>query len=136
MIQINSILIDIAIPVLGYINAIELLCCSRDVYAADGHLIALNCLICCHHATEFSAQTNLWERIVTRLELEPKSLITLNVNRIRSIVIEAYKPTPIFENTVALLTKRCPQTLLPLIIAQVSEQLNNPDMINVTDGPK
>lgn len=121
------------IPVLGYIDAIELLCCSRDVNAADGQSIALNCLICCHQAAAFAAQPNLWERIVTRLELEPKSLVALNVNRVRSIVIEVYKPTPIFENTVALLTKLCPQILLPLIIAQVSEHLNNPDMINVTD---
>lgn len=121
------------IPVLGYIDAIELLCCSRDVNAADGQVISLNCLICCHQAAAFTAQPNLWERIVTQLELEPKSLIALNVNRIRSIVIEVYKPTSIFENTVALLTKLCPQILLPLIITQVSEQLNNPDMINVTD---
>lgn len=121
------------IPVLGYIDAIELLCCSRDVNAADGQSIALNCLICCHQPAAFAAQPNLWERIVTRLELEPKSLIALNVNRIRSNVIEVYKPTPIFENTVALLTKLCPQLLLPLIIGQVSEHLNDPDMVNVTD---
>lgn len=121
------------IPVQGYIDAIQLLCCSREATVADGQSIALNCLIACHQAAVYIAQPDLWERIVMKLGLEPKSLIALNVNRIRTFVIEVYKPTSIFENTVSLLTKLCPQVLLPLIIAQVTEQLNNPDMINVTD---
>lgn len=121
------------IPVQGFMDAIRLLCCSKEVSVGDGQLIALNSLIACHQAAAFTTQPDLWENIVTQLGLEPKSLISLNVNRIRTFVIEVYKPTPIFENTVSLLTKLCPQVLLPLIIAQVTEQLNNPDMINVTD---
>lgn len=121
------------ISVQGYIDAIWLLCCSKEVSAADGQQIALNSLICCHQAAAFTTQPDLWERIVTKLELEPKSLIALNVNRIRTFVIETYKPTPIYENTVSLITKLCPQVLLPLIIAQVTEQLGNPEMISVTD---
>lgn len=122
------------IPVQGYIDAIWLLCCSREVNVADGQMIALNCLICCHQPVAYVTQSDLWESVVLKLELEPKSLIALNVNRIRSFVIEQYKPTPIFENTVALVTKLCPQVLLPLIISQVSDHLNNPDMINVSDA--
>lgn len=121
------------IPVQGYVDAIWLLCCSKEVSIADGQLIALNSLIPCHQAAVYAAQPELWEKIVTQLGLEPKSFIALNVNRIRSLIIEAYKPTSIFENTVSLITKLCPQVLLPLIIAQVTEQLDNPDMISVTD---
>lgn len=121
------------IPVQGYIDAIWLICCSREVDVVDGQTIAMNCIICCHQTAAFAAQPDLWEKIVTKLELEPKSLIALNVNRIKTIVIETYKATPIYENTVALITKLCPQVLLPLIIAQVTEHLNNPDMINVSD---
>lgn len=121
------------IPVQGYIDAIWLLCCSKEVSVADAQTIALNSLICCNHPAVYVNQPNLWENIVTKLELEPKSFISLNVKQIRSTVIETYKATPIFENTIALVSRLCPQVLLPLVMTQVIDQLNNPDMINVTD---
>lgn len=124
---------ETTVPVNGYISAIQLLCCSKEVSVTDAQTIAMSSLICCNHPTVVANHPTLWEDIVTSLELEPKSFISLNVKQIRSNVIEQYKPTPIFENTIALMAKLCPQVLLPLIVAQVTEQLNNPEMINVTD---
>lgn len=124
---------EYAIPVQTFIDAVVLLCCSKEVNAADGQLIAMEALICCHQPVAYATDPNLWENIVQKLGLEPKSFISLNIKQIQSLVIENYKPTPIFENTVALAAKLCPQILLPIIIDQVTEQLNNPDMLNVTD---
>lgn len=124
---------DATISVQDYIDAIQLFCCSKEMSVADGQIIALNCLICCHHPTVYAVQPNLWENILKTLGLDAKAFISTNVNKIRANIIDEYKSTPIYENTVALITKLCPQLLLPLIIAQVTDQLNNPEMINVTD---
>lgn len=124
---------DSSLPVSGIINAIETLCCSKQLSASEAQTIALNCLLCTHHPAVNSRDAELWETIVRKLELEPKSVVTLNIKHIRSTLIENYKALPIFENAIASLSKISAEVLLPAIVSHVSEGLGNNSMLNVSD---
>lgn len=122
-----------ALTISEYINIIHLLCCSITVQSADAQSIALDSLICCNHPIVYAKRTNVWDNILTKLELDAKAFIPLNMKKIQALVIETYKAIPIYENTIAMLTHLSPQVTLPLIISSAADRLNNPDMINVTD---
>lgn len=122
-----------ALTALEYIDIINLLCCSKSVYSVDAQSIALDSLLCCNHPTVYARYPRVWENVLNKLELDAKTFIPKNLKKIQALVIESYKATPVYENAIAMVTRLSPQITLPLIIADVTERLNNSDMINVTD---
>lgn len=122
-----------SIPSLAIVDAVDALCCSKQLPNNDAQSIALSCLLCCHHPQVVNVRSDLWEHVLKSLELEPKSFISLNTKQIKAAIIEEYKPIPLFENCVSSIAKLSPDVVLPLIIKQVTDQLSNSDMSNVTD---
>lgn len=122
-----------SIPAPAIVDAIETLCCSRLLPNNDAQLIALSSLLGSHHPLVVNARPDLWEHILKSLQLDPKSFISLNTKQIKAAIIEEYKPVPLFENCVSSIAKLSPDVVLPLIIKQVTEQLSNSDMKNVSD---
>lgn len=101
--------------------------------SADSQIIALSSLISCHHPCVVAHTPSLWEQILTTLELDAKSFISLNSKQIKINVVDNYKPIPIFENTVATLCKLSPEVMIPIVVEQVTTHLKNPEMSCVTD---
>lgn len=101
--------------------------------SADSQIIASSSLICCHHPCVVAHVPSLWEQILSTLELDAKSFISLNSKQIKVNVIDNYKPIPIFENAIATLCKLSPEVIIPIIIEQVTSHLKNPEMSCVTD---
>lgn len=122
-----------SVPAEAIIDTILILCSIKNVTKSDAQIIALNCLLCCHHTALVIQVPNLFENVLNQLNLESNSFISLNTEQIRNRIIDEYKPIPIYENTVSTLCKLCPNIVLPILIAQIVQHLNNPNMSNVTD---
>lgn len=100
---------------------------------ADSQIIALSSLLCSHHPVLINSKPDLWESLLKPLELDAKSFISLNSKSIKTMLIDEYKSIPIYENSVATITKISPEVILPIIIDKTIAQLNQPDTSNVTD---
>lgn len=122
-----------SIPAQAIVDAVETLCCSKVLPNKDAQAIALSSLLCSHHPLVVHTKNDLWEHVLTSLQLDPKSFISLNTKQIKATIIEVFKPVPLYENCVSSIAKLSPDIILPLIIKQVTEQLNNSEMSNVTD---
>lgn len=123
-----------AIPNHAFIDAIEALCCFDDISNADAQVLALNALLCSHHTAVVSSDNEFWEILVKyTLQLEPKSFISLNIKQIKELLIEQYKPNKMYENSLATIVRLSPEVVMPIIISRVTNDLNNPEMSNVTD---
>lgn len=117
----------------AFVDAIQTIATSTTVNSRDGQTIALNSLLCAHHPIVVASTSNLWENIVRQLELEPKSLVSLNLKHIRANIIDQYKPQPMYKNAVASIVKLCPDILLPVIVERVTNGLNNSALASITD---
>lgn len=118
------------IPAKAFIDSILVLCCGKNMDSVNSQCLALCSLLCSHHPAIVS---DLWENVLKNLNLDPKSLISLNSNKIKEIILLEYKSVPMYENSVATLTKLCPEVVFPILINFITEQLNNPEMSQVTD---
>lgn len=117
----------------AFFDAIQTITTSTTVSSRDGQTVALNSLLCANHPIVAATASNFWENIVRQLELEPKSLISLNLKHIRGEIIEKYKPQPMYKNAVASIVRLCPDILLPVIVERVTNELNVPALASVTD---
>lgn len=117
----------------AFVDAILTITTSTTVSSRDGQTVALNSLLCAHHPIVVANASNLWENIVRQLELEPKSLVSLNLKHIRADIIEQYIPQPMYKNAVASIVKLCPEILLPVIVERVTGELNKLALVSVTD---
>lgn len=124
---------DASLQSQAFVDAIQTIATSTTVSSRDGQTIALNTLLCAHHPIVGASDNNLWENIVRQLELEPKSLVSLNLKHIRADIIDQYKPQPMYKNAVASIVKLCPDILLPVIVERVTNGLNNPALASITD---
>lgn len=124
---------DTSLQSQAFVDAIQTITTSTVVSSRDGQTIALNILLCAHHPIVIASASRLWENTVRQLELEPKSLISLNLKHIRSEIIEKYKPQPMYKNAIASIVKMCPEILLPVIVERVTSELNSLASNSVTD---
>lgn len=122
-----------SIPAPAIVDAVETLCCSKILPNNDAQAIALSSLLCSHHPLVVNTRNDLWEHVLTSLQLDPKSFISLNTKQIKASIIEVFKPVPLYENCVSSIAKLSPDIILPLIIKQVTEQLSHSEMSNVSD---
>lgn len=80
------------------------------------------------------AQNNPEQRIApSSLEQDPKQVLLLNKTKVNKLVVFKYKPSTMFENSVATVVKICPSVLLPHMISQILGVFNKPEMIVLTD---
>lgn len=121
-----------AIPAQAFIDSIMALTRVRQPGMADSQILAASSLLCCHQPNVIAQSPLLWETVLRTIELDPKSFVSLNVSKIKTMLIEEYRPIPIYENAVATVTKVSPDIVLPIIVDRVIGQLNNADMAAVT----
>ena len=121
------------IPAQAIVDTISAICSNEDLPTADAQMLVLNSLLCSHHPAVVSAKPELWESILEQFGLEAKSFVALNIKQIEELLFVAYKAIPMYENTVATLGKLSPEVILPILVKNVCDQLNNSKMSNVTD---
>ncbi|GAB0090658.1 Translational activator Gcn1 [Sergentomyia squamirostris] len=124
---------DGSIPTSAFIDAIDTLCTSKELDRVDAEVVALNCLLCCHHSALITANNNLWESILKKLKVEPKTLIKIYGEEIFEILLTNYRITSMYENSISTVSRINPDILLPKVMALVSSQLGSEEMSNVTD---
>jgi hypothetical protein len=121
------------IPAGAIVDAITAVCSNEDLQIVDSQAVILNALLCSHHPSVVSARPDLWESLLDQYGLEAKSFITMNMKQIEECLFVAYKAIPMYENAVATLVKLSPEIILPILVKNVCDQLNNSKMSNVTD---
>lgn len=127
---------ETAIPAQAFVQSILTIGAVADAEdggGPDAQMIALGALLCCHQPTVRAAEPHLWERVLRNIQLEPKSFISLNAERIRMQLIDEYRAVPIYEHAVATVARVSPEIVLPIVVRRVREQLDNPEMAAVTD---
>lgn len=121
-----------AIPAQAFVDSIVALTHVRQPGMADSQILAASSLLCTHQSNIRAHSPNLWESVLRNIELDPKSFVSLNVAKIKTMLIDEYKPIAIYENAVATVTKVSADIMLPIIVDRVISQLNNADMSSVT----
>lgn len=122
-----------SIPPQAFIDAILGLTNRPGIETVDGQQLALGALLCSHFPEIVNVYPSLWETILSNLQLEGKAVIMSNREKVYELVIDSYKPTPMFENTLATLTKLCPGVVLPKVMPQIFENFAKPEMAEVKD---
>uniref|UniRef100_A0A6B2EHQ3 Putative translational activator gcn1 n=1 Tax=Phlebotomus kandelakii TaxID=1109342 RepID=A0A6B2EHQ3_9DIPT len=124
---------DGSVPVAAFIDTIETLCTTKDLERIDAEKIAVNSLLCCHHSALINTKSNLWESLLKVIDIDAKTLITVQSGKIFEILLTNYCITSMYENSIATVSRINPDILLPKVMKLVSSQLGNEAMSNVTD---
>lgn len=137
-IQVAKIHTDVSsdeqsIPVTAFIESILVITDIPQIHPVDAQQVILSSLLCCHVSEVFHVQPKLWETISARLEQDPKQVLLLNKTKVNELVLEKYKPSAMYENTVATVVKICPSVVLPGIVRQILDDFGKPEMTEVTD---
>ncbi|KAL9698248.1 hypothetical protein quinque_001689 [Culex quinquefasciatus] len=121
------------VPAQAIVETIVAATTIANIGSADAQTIALNALLPAHHPATVSVQSDLWESILRRFELDGKYFISMNAAHIKEVFFNKYKATPMYENTLATLSAISPEVILPVLVKNVTDHLNNARMGNVTD---
>ncbi|XP_058447618.1 stalled ribosome sensor GCN1 [Malaya genurostris] len=121
------------IPAQALVDTIKTTTEIDSIQSANSQIIALSALLCTHHPAAISVQSDLWESILQRYELNGKYFISMNSVAIKECFFDGYKATAMYENTLATLARISPETVLPVLVKNVTNQLNNSRMSNVSD---
>lgn len=114
-------------------NTILVTCSKTNKHLGDPQILLLSSLLCCHHPIVVNVESNLWENLFKLHELDRKSFISSNLKMLKEKVLDNYASIPMYEYSVATLVRISPETILPIIIADVTEVLNEPAMARVED---
>ncbi|XP_055638459.1 eIF-2-alpha kinase activator GCN1 [Toxorhynchites rutilus septentrionalis] len=121
------------IPAQAIVDTIMAASDIDPIQSADAQTIALHALLSAHHSAAVSVKADLWESILQRFELDGKYFISMNLTHIREVFFNSYKATAMYENTLATLSHISPEVILPVLVKNVTDHLNNSRMSNVTD---
>ncbi|KFB35881.1 AGAP001700-PA-like protein [Anopheles sinensis] len=120
-------------PGQGLIDTIWAICSVEKFANADAQSLALSAMLCTHHPAAVSICSDLWENILVQYKLNGKQFIALNTAQIEETFFSSYKATAMYENTLGTLSRISPDLILPVLVKNVADQLNNSRMSNVTD---
>ncbi|XP_065077571.1 stalled ribosome sensor GCN1 [Ochlerotatus camptorhynchus] len=121
------------VPAQAIVDSIMSVTDIESIQMTDAQTIALSVLLCAHHPSAVSVQSDLWESILKRFELDGKYFISMNTGHIKEVFFNSYKATAMYENTLATLSHISPEVILPVLVKNVTDHLNNSKMSNVTD---
>lgn len=121
------------IPISAFIDSILAICSLEKSNTAGGQKLALNTVICAHYPLVMQYKPDLWENVLSNLNLDPKSFISLNRDALKTILLDEYQLTPSYEHAIGTVSKLSPEVILPILIEFVIKELNNTEMCDVTD---
>ncbi|XP_034945471.1 eIF-2-alpha kinase activator GCN1 [Chelonus insularis] len=89
-------------------------------------------LIPAHHPYIMKNVSYLWIKICRNMKQQPHEFFEIYQNEIHVMFIDNYKPTPSYENALATIINFAPAVLLPSLIENVINNLNDPEILKVT----
>ncbi|XP_055603671.1 eIF-2-alpha kinase activator GCN1 [Uranotaenia lowii] len=122
-----------SVPAQAIVDTINALTTIECIQSADAQTIALSALLSAHHPAPASIDSKLWESVLNRYSLDGKYFISMNTNHIKETFFNSYKAKTMYENTLATLARISPEVILPVLVKNVTDHLNNARMCNVTD---
>ncbi|XP_061399110.1 stalled ribosome sensor GCN1 [Musca vetustissima] len=115
-------------------ETIQLLCNLPNISRTDSECLAFQLILICHHPLIMNVEPLLWESLITQqFKIDLQEFMTSKHADIFENVVLNFKATPVYENAIATLARVSSDTFLPLLIANVTNVLNDPSIINVTD---
>lgn len=124
---------DGALSAKAVVKTILAICSSPSENPSDGQLIAQESLLVCHHQAVIATNPELWEEILTLHKIDKKSFVSSCWSKIKEKILDNYKCNSMYENSVGSLVRISPEIVLPAVIDNVTEVLNEPAMSQVTD---
>ncbi|XP_037948421.1 eIF-2-alpha kinase activator GCN1 [Teleopsis dalmanni] len=122
-------------PSYVFVEIIEELCNFEEITFADAQILALQSLNVCHHPAVVSNESEMWENILKlKLNLDPKVFVSLNSKQIKNLLIDNFKEKDTYKNAAGTIVRLSPDVMLPILMSKIITDLNDPDMINVTDN--
>lgn len=116
------------------IDAIRLLCSFNNITKSDAQNVALQLLTVCHYNLVITAEPLLWQNILKeQLNLEPKQLISLHLEKIKEVVINNFDISTANENVIETLSNLCSEEFIPVIFSKVITDLNDSALTNITN---
>lgn len=125
---------DIGLLAKSVVKAVRCLCNISDANSNESMSIPLQLLLVCHHPLINSLEPELWVDILrNQFNSDPKDYVSLHIKDISEKVIIDFKINQAYTNAISSLTRESPDVFLPELLKNVISDLNDPNMISVTD---
>ncbi|KAF7417549.1 hypothetical protein HZH68_000202 [Vespula germanica] len=108
------------------------ICSGSFLFELPAMQLTRDALIPAHHPAILKAVPNLWLKIAKNFNLVPKDFLRTYSNEIKKLLIQNYNPIPSYENALAKVLQLAPDTILPSLISNVTNKLNDSEILKVT----
>ncbi|KAI4488580.1 hypothetical protein M0802_011470 [Mischocyttarus mexicanus] len=108
------------------------ICSGSFLFELPAMQLTRDALIPAHHPAILRAVPNLWLKIAKNFNLVPKDFLRTYSNEIKKLLIQNYNPVPSYENALAKVLQLSPDTILPTLILNVTNKLNDQEILKVT----
>ncbi|XP_005190412.2 stalled ribosome sensor GCN1 [Musca domestica] len=116
------------------IETVRIMCNISNITTTESECLSLQLILVCHHPLVKNVEPKFWENLLKdQFGLDPQEFVSSKHVQLFERVVLKFKPTLLYENAIATLARISSDTFLPLLIRNVTNDLNNPSMINVTD---
>ncbi|KAI5634478.1 HEAT repeats domain-containing protein [Phthorimaea operculella] len=114
------------------LDAVHAICSYNEYNAEDAQLLAIEALRACHHPLAASVDARAWSRLLARMGHEPRKLVALYANQLKTTYITGYTPNETLTNVVATLVATNYEVIAGAAIQFALEALMEPDLLRVT----
>ncbi|XP_012272971.1 eIF-2-alpha kinase activator GCN1 [Orussus abietinus] len=108
------------------------ICSGSFLFELPTMQMTRDALIPAHHPVILKAVPNLWLKIVKNFGLTPKEFLRKFGSEVRRVLIQGYKPIPSYENALARVVSLAPDVILPSLVSNVTNKLDDPEILKVT----
>lgn len=108
------------------------ICSGSFLFEQPALQLVADALIPAHHPAILKAVPNLWPKIVKNFELTPRDFLKRYSSKIRTMLIDDYKPVASYENALSTVVSLAPDLVLGALVSSVTSKLDDPDILKVT----
>ncbi|KAF7282220.1 hypothetical protein GWI33_003020 [Rhynchophorus ferrugineus] len=106
--------------------------CSSTPTLEDSQHLAIAALLPSSHRLLVTLVPTLWIKIVKHLGCNPKNLVAQAVDHLRDILADNYIDSQTYENALSTVLSLNPDILLPSVLHQVRDYLEDPRICEIT----
>ncbi|XP_076367337.1 lethal (3) 80Fj isoform X2 [Tachypleus tridentatus] len=108
------------------------LCHETNLDISDREILGLESFLPSNLPVIVRSKPDLWEKLLKRLKLNPKSFTSKYVGQLSNSAIHVEAVTPMVQNGLKILIQLNPEVFVPVLVKQVTQLLQNPALIQVT----
>ncbi|CAH0406720.1 unnamed protein product [Chilo suppressalis] len=114
------------------LDCVQALCSYKEYPTLDAQNLALAALSCCHHPLVASTQRRAWQKMCSRLRLDPQKLVGLYASTLKDAYLDPYTPSQTTWNVVRTLVEANPEAIAGAAIQVALDALLDPALLRVT----